>query len=142
MLAERVGVSPRTIQRDAVRGLTLTQAERYADRLGVHPWEVWPEWVELVVAEIGKECVSSSCGQVFVPKRRSQKFCSDRCREREAQIRYRATPAGRERMREQRRAFYAQCAEYQRAWRRSYYAANAEYEKARERDRYHAKKAA
>jgi len=33
-------------------GLKLEQAERYAERAGVHPFEVWPEMRDDVIAEV------------------------------------------------------------------------------------------
>jgi hypothetical protein len=43
-LADRLGTSPRQIRRWRATGLTETQADRLACRLGQHPSQVWPSW--------------------------------------------------------------------------------------------------
>lgn len=44
LLAFRLGVTRRTIQRLANTGLTDRQADHYAIRAGLHPAWIWPEW--------------------------------------------------------------------------------------------------
>ena len=42
--AFRLGISRRQVHRCVAQGLSWTQADRFACRLGHHPLNVWPEW--------------------------------------------------------------------------------------------------
>ena len=44
VLAERLGVSARTVWRWRASGLNPTQADRAAIALGLHPGSVWASW--------------------------------------------------------------------------------------------------
>ncbi len=43
-LAERLGVSTRTVWRWRASGLNQTQADHAAVAVGLHPGTVWPTW--------------------------------------------------------------------------------------------------
>lgn len=43
-LAEHLGISHTMAQRLNAQGLSDTQADRYACRIGHHPSEIWPTW--------------------------------------------------------------------------------------------------
>lgn len=45
-LAHSLGISTDTYRLAMERGLSDTKADRYAIRLGVHPSEVWEDWVD------------------------------------------------------------------------------------------------
>lgn len=45
-LAERLGVSRKTVQRLRARGLDWWEADRYACAMGFRPDEVWPAWAD------------------------------------------------------------------------------------------------
>ena len=102
----------------------LGVSERVADRLavlhGYHPAVVWPEWLTDSINQASARC---SCGDLFVPARASQRFCSPRCRTREKMRRYRRDPDVQARNRARVSAHYAATADYQRAARRQRYAA-------------------
>lgn len=119
-LAQRVGVSRRTIARDVHAGLTLDKAERYAGALGVHPADVWPEWTDLMIAMVSTAC--DACGAMFVPYRSNSRFCSRRCYRRfdadEMVRRYWRDPEGhRRRAKEKYEANRERRAEWQREYR-------------------------
>jgi hypothetical protein len=61
--------------RRAKQGLSFYQADRWACRLGFLPWMVWPEWLdaESVV------CDEETCGRLFVPRDRHNRFCTPDC---------------------------------------------------------------
>lgn len=46
VLAELIGVSPRTVLRYLADGLSWAQADTVACRLGVHPSALWPTWLD------------------------------------------------------------------------------------------------
>lgn len=46
--AEQLGISGTTYQHDVAHGISLVRAERIAVRLGVHPYELWPDMPELI----------------------------------------------------------------------------------------------
>lgn len=51
ILAEAAGVSRRTVFRWQKQGLAPLYADEIAGRLGMGPWEIWPEWFDLDVEE-------------------------------------------------------------------------------------------
>ena len=122
-LAQRLGVTRRTVQRDALAGLSVEKAERYADALGVMPCDLWPDWYDRLLVEVGKPC--PECGTFFVPSGR-QKYCTTRCRSKATARRLRADPGYRERQRAYVREYRKGARETLRAYRRRYYLANRE----------------
>jgi hypothetical protein len=101
-------------------GLTDRQADRWAVRCGLHPFEVWPDMLDAAIESVMVAC--PHCASPFLPVAKNHRFCSTPCRT-EA---HRRTPAG---------------AAANRTRRRRGYAESAEYERARERRRYQAKSA-
>lgn len=57
LLAERIGVTRRTIARWRGQGLSIIQADRVATALHRHPMELWPTWLEdrLAEAEVAEQ---------------------------------------------------------------------------------------
>lgn len=124
-LGRHLGVSGTTWKRYRDLGVSRDVADRLAGRLGLHPAEVWPEWIE----DASVECALDLCEVRFVPISKNHRFCSPQHRDR-AKVgerarrnaeRYRTDPAFREKVKAARRAFYAE---------------NAAYEKRREARRY------
>lgn len=149
-----LGVSGSTMQDYRQRGLTEKVADRLAVKAGLVAYEVWPEMVDHHIEACSVECADEKCGERFVPEKRSQRYCSPRCRERrkareKARRRYRDDAAFREAqkarvasyrdevgdgLRRQRRAEYQRNAEEFRRRRRERYAANPEPERAYQRE--------
>jgi hypothetical protein len=93
-------------------GIRASTAELWAERLGFHPYEVWPELsrehVETVAAVV---CARPNCGVEFVPKWDRHKFCCQRCQQNVAKAaykrrRYASDPEFREAVKEEARARY------------------------------------
>lgn len=104
-------------------GLSFDAAVRSADRLRVHRYELWPEMADDDETELTRPC--DECGERFWPKRHDQKFCTPRCNRRwwareSKRRRYQRDPVFAERMRRQRRAYYAECRTYELARQREY----------------------
>ena len=104
-------------------GLTAEQADRYAVKLGLHPYEVWPEMADDAAKAASVTC--PECERGFFPVRSSQVYCSKRCRQRLLQRewkrnRYQSDPQFAAAQRAARRAYYAECGEYERARQRRY----------------------
>lgn len=82
VLAEVLGVTRRTVWRYRAEGVSEIAADRLAVAAGFHPFEVWPELVDVAT-------VVCDCGEVFVPVRGSHRFCSRRCHSRVTSREYR-----------------------------------------------------
>lgn len=118
---KQLRMSGATLQKLLESDLTEEQADRYAARVGLVPFEVWPEMAE----------------------HRAEEYLSHlRRKQAENQRkRYQRDPEVRETIKARRRAYYAQCAEYERARERRRYAENAEEMRAKRRERYARQKA-
>lgn len=124
-VGRRLGVSGTTWKQYRDQGVSELVADRLATRAGLHPAVVWPEWMDDQIDEVGRECW---CGTRFVPKRSHQRHCSPTCRDRarnaqKAQYRrsrYQTDPEWAEAQRARRRAYYAECGDYERARQRRY----------------------
>lgn len=69
----------------ATYGIDERAAERLAVRVGLTPYEVWPEMLDQAIADLERICASGGCGERFVqlhggPRKR---FCSRTCKARE-----------------------------------------------------------
>ena len=60
-------------------GVTDRIADRLAVAAGYHPHEIWPELEALAAVA----CAGSRCSERFVPLRKSHRFCSKECFQRE-----------------------------------------------------------
>lgn len=107
-LAELFHLSRRTLHRYARTGLTIDQADGFAQVLGMHPTQLWPAWLAIDAAR----------------------------KARRERIRYHSNPRRREQAITAARHYYGQYADHLNAGRRRRYAANAEQERAKRRDRY------
>lgn len=112
-------------------GIDIDQAERWALKLGLHPYEVWPQMAAEAAYAGTEPC--KACGEPFVPTNRRHVYCSDTCKHRIASRRRRATDEGRELNRLRRRAYYAECGDYVRAQSRAHYWADPERVRQRKR---------
>lgn len=82
-LGRRVGLSGSTLKHVRVNGLAERSADRYAVRAGLHPFEVWPEMVEHHQADATVECAAGDCSVRFIPTRKSHRYHSTTCFQRE-----------------------------------------------------------
>lgn len=116
-----------TYRRARTDGLSEEQADRYACRVGLVPWVIWPDWLD----ELRVECADEKCAERFVPRMRSQRFCSRACgnrhRTREALRVKRQDPAFREAERLRRQANYRQTREYEARRQRLLYATDPRF---------------
>jgi hypothetical protein len=59
-------------------GVSDTVAERFALRVGLHPFTVWPEMADARIGELERAC--EDCGAKFIPYRASRdRYCSRDC---------------------------------------------------------------
>lgn len=104
-------------------GVTEAAADRAATALGLHPAELWPDWL----SELEPSSRCEECRQPFVPNVHNQRFCSRKCRIRvkarnHQRRRYQRDPAWAEKQREKSRRYYEEAGDYVRArQRRSYH---------------------
>lgn len=63
----------------AAGGFTMDQAEHYANRVGFHPWNIWPEMVDHLMEDEGavRSCVI--CSTNFPPRSANHICCSPPC---------------------------------------------------------------
>lgn len=123
----RLSISGKQYRSFLDEGLTERQADRYAVRCGLVPYEVWPEMVDHL-----EDCLPAcvECGSTYAPRQKNQRFCSMPCSKRNRDRAYKR----------RKRAADPEFAERQRAYRRAYYQECGDYERARERRKYHAQK--
>jgi lambda repressor-like predicted transcriptional regulator/DNA-directed RNA polymerase subunit RPC12/RpoP len=115
--ARKLGVSGRTWQGYMCHGVGREAAERIANRLGVHPYELWPDMIDHDAG--AKPC--EECGKPFIPTRSTQRMCSPRCRSRRWQRnRYQNDPDWRARDVAKSRAYYENYGDYCRQRQRAY----------------------
>lgn len=101
-LQAHLGVSGREWGRYWAEGVTWKVADRVAGRCGLHPGEVWPDWITAAEDE-----------------RRLRRNAQERAR-------YQRNKAKRDRRLETERVYREECAEYVREAKRRYRAANRE----------------
>lgn len=124
-LERRFGLKPATFGHYLRNGLPVWLADVAATGIGLHPAEVWPDFVNVY-----QRC--AGCPEVFVATHGRQRFCSPACRDRV----WRAGASEyRARQLEARRRYYEECGEYERARQRAYHAANRDRINAAKRER-------
>ena len=133
---EFLNLNGRYYRKYATEGLSRDVAERYASKMGLHPYEVWPEMQdedELIRAL--PECAAHGCENPVTPPRRGRRiYCSKRCKQRVAMAVWRARhPEVREKDRQRSRAYYHYATEYVLQRERDYYWRNREQINARSR---------
>lgn len=138
-LGRRLNIGGSTWVEYRDQGVTARVADRLATKAGFHPSLVWPSWFEDEAAALSVECADERCDRRFVPAKRSQRYCSPRCRERrkareKARRRYQNDPVYRE-AQLARVAAYRGEVDLTRA-RRAEYRRNAEVIRRRRRERY------
>lgn len=107
-------------------GVSPDRADRWAVKLGVDAYVVWPEMLDDVIQEASRECAAPDCTETFVPafpERRKRLYCSRRCKSRISKRRSRSTPEGRAKANAAREA-YRQDVLASEAGRRALRAAN------------------
>jgi lambda repressor-like predicted transcriptional regulator len=120
-LAQRVGIGGGEYARVRTEGVSELAADRWANRLGLHPAEVWPDFGFAV-------CAADGCQERFAPVRKGHVYCSKRCNNRAIQreryrLKYATDPGFVEAERQRRRRYYEQCAGYERSRQARYRAA-------------------
>lgn len=121
---EHLGITG-AAQKYRTEGMSYRVADRMATRAGFHPGEVWPEWWH---DDDEEQHRCDHCRSPFEPRRKDSRFCSERCYRRWwarelRRRRYHRDPDFAEKKRQARRAYYAQCGEYERQRERAKYAA-------------------
>ena len=122
-LARRVGLSGSTLKAARERGLVERAADRYAVRAGLHPAQVWDDWID------GAGVTCPECGSRFVPLRKSHRYCTQDCYQRrykreKYRARYATDAAFRARELEKSRRYRHETAPAVRDKQRAYYRAN------------------
>jgi len=128
-VAKALGISGASLQRYAEQGLDDRQADRLATRVGLHPFTVWPEMADAIVAE-GDRLLAEEAAEVErkAEERRAKRAADERRR-------FHEDPEYAERVRARRRRYYAENGAYERARQRRYHHANRERELERMRTR-------
>lgn len=120
-LGRLFGVHPSVLPRWRRVGLTETRADLVAVKLGFAPETLWPEWTDELIRSHEVECEATDCTDRFVAGN-GRRFCSDRCRNREARRRWNRNPEHRKKKREHNQRYYQECRDYLlAAERRRYY---------------------
>jgi hypothetical protein len=78
-LARAVGASGETVARACEDGLSTEQAWTWCDRLGLHPWLVWPELSWAATEDWIRVCAAADCTVEFVDGRVDKRYCSAAC---------------------------------------------------------------
>lgn len=108
IVADELGTTLHQVYRWRRYGVDRDQADEFAVKIGLHPAEVWPEWVD----DATRVCEAEGCGRSFVPAahaRPDQRWCSTLCRKREwARQQYRRNPEHAQAERARANAYYAQ----------------------------------
>jgi hypothetical protein len=106
--AKACGLSGSSLVLARCHGLGREQAEAYAIRANLHPYEVWPEMADHD-AGMGR-CLN--CDKPFFPASGGgdrRRYCSDNCAHaHRRRVRYVKDPAYRERRKAEARAYYAE----------------------------------
>lgn len=116
--AAHLGVPAGRVQNWKRRGLTRDHAEAAADRIGEHPYLLWPDMRDHDIADAARAervCALPWCNHRFVPVVWNHRFCSRRC----ANMSAASTDKHRERKREEWRRRAAALTEEQREQRRA-----------------------
>lgn len=130
LVCELLQISGGTYDSLMRNGLDEVQAERYAVRGGMHPFEVWPETrdVSIEAALEGDVCAGRGCSEPLpatatVRRRFCSKLCADRdTKRRWARERYQSDPEFRERRKRASAERYAAERDYVLAQRRARHA--------------------
>lgn len=114
---DQVGVSGRTARQARDEGFTELQADRYAARVGLSAYSVWPELVDDLIDTESRACAADGCEERFVPGNPRRLYCSTTCRDRRAKSRwrrnrYRADPEFREQVKAESRERYERERDY------------------------------
>lgn len=80
-LGRQLGYSGTTWKQYRDEGVTEVVADRCAVKMGLTPWEVWPDLGQRV-------CENEHCATLFLPVREGQRFCTGLCRRRTASRRW------------------------------------------------------
>jgi endogenous inhibitor of DNA gyrase (YacG/DUF329 family) len=84
MFAEFLGEHRRQVARWRSRGVSRDLADRIADRLELHVYEIWPQMRDHDIEDLTRTCDADDCAETFVVLRPSahRRFCSARCKAR------------------------------------------------------------
>ena len=107
-LGRAVGLSGTTLKSAREIGFIERAADKYAARAGLPASSVWMDWGDDALPT----CAADGCEQTFFPYTKQALYCSATCRQREKMRRYRSTPHGKANNQKWRKAWYAECREY------------------------------
>ena len=48
-LRDVIGSDHYTIKKANVEGLTINQADIWCEKIGIAPYEIWPEWIDIIL---------------------------------------------------------------------------------------------
>jgi lambda repressor-like predicted transcriptional regulator len=139
-LAQRVGIGGGEYARVRTEGVSELAADRWANRLGLHPAEVWPEYVEAGIREVMRTCAAVGCEVSFVSAHHARRFCSPRCRSREGSRRRYQNPEVAARLRERAAAYRAETLRVKRLKDAQYRARNRQLLRDKQRTRDQARR--
>jgi hypothetical protein len=120
-LAALLDVDRTQVRRWRTYGVSAVQADTLANRIGVDPYQLWPEILDAAIAEVERTCAADGCDETFVPPAKvpGKKFCSRRCKGREnRRIRYQTDPEFRAQVLADVARHYAETSDYQKRRRR------------------------
>ena len=107
-LAQRVGIGGGEYARVRSEGVTELAADRWANRLGLHPAEVWPDFGFAL-------CADPRCAKPFAPTRAGHRYCSETCNSRHRRrVRYQQDADYAAARRARAKVYYEECREYVR----------------------------
>ena len=120
--ARVLGVSGQAWSTFRDTGMDEYQAEKYAAKMNLFAYDLWPEMLDHRIADASRAC--DECGESFVPSKKVQRFCCYRCKDRQlkregARRRYNNDPAYREKQLARVARYYAECGDYKRAQERA-----------------------
>lgn len=118
-LAAAIGMHRRNLQRYVAEGVPASHTDDIAIALGLLDTEMWPEIIDHEIADLTRTCAAPECDETFVLAEQgdgggNRRYCSFRCKKREAMRRYRSRPHGRANDARYARAYRADVAESRR----------------------------
>jgi len=122
-MTTRLHISGATLRGYQCHGIGERSADRLAARVGVPAYTVWPEMIDDVISDTGRECAAEDCTARF-HGHPNQRYCSPQCRRRIQARRHRERHRDRYRARQRswRERNAESYADYQRRYQRRWMA--------------------
>lgn len=133
--AAEVGKHKKQIARWKADGLSLEHAEQAAEAIGEHPFVIWPDMRDDLIASTTRACAAPDCPETFLvhPRWPRKKWCSTTCGKRTRErAKYRKNPKP---ARARARRYDEKHRDEKRGYSRDYYRLNRERLLAAQRDR-------